>query len=364
MDKKKEFKTLCPPTSVQGHIQQILKQNNSLSGQLSEELETIVATLVALPFKDELQRGIFLEQVQKLQGYHIIQIFNLAVAPCRNSVVESSIHFGQNFKKLVDICILFCYTYDVSKRVAFYYYTSALQFCFPSDTNLKCLSLGVLSNLLKLVQIFQDGKLKASADSYYDDNFILLGKHNYTKDFFSRLLQVLDSRRNEDYLVEVIDITVRLASVDDKDVIKSNDYVGALREGQTVSSFLVTNWMKLLELANVSNAFACALAAVDVSGEKIEPLGVGFQYSASTFPCQSTIFYFLGVLEEMKRKADNLRMPNDKTRMDILLNHVDHFCIHPNVAALSLQLLAAITISNDVLREVLDGFFHKERTES
>ena len=66
----------------------------------------------------------------------------------------------------------------------------------------------------------------------------------------------------------------------------------------------------------------------------------------------------------MKRKADNLRMPNDKTRMDILLNHVDHFCIHPNVAALSLQLLAAITISNDVLREVLDGFFHKERTES
>ena len=122
--------------------------------------------------------------------------------------------------------------------------------------------------------------------------------------------------------------------------------------------------MKLLESASVSNAFACALAAVDLSGEKIEPLGVGFQYSASTFPCQSTIFYFLGVLEEMKRKADNLRMPNDKTRMDILLNHVDHFCIHPNVAALSLQLLAAITISNDVLREVLDGFFHKERTES
>ena len=292
MDKKKEFKTLCPPKSVQGHIQQILKQNYSLSGQLSEELQTIVATLVALPFKDELQRGIFLEQVQKLQGYHIIQIFNLAVAPCRNSVVESSIHFGQNFKKLVDICILFCYTYDESKRVGFYYYTSA--FCFPSDTNLKCLSLGVLSNLLKLVQIFQDGKLKASADSYYDDNFILLGKHNYTKDFFSRLLQVLDSRRNEDYLVEVIDITVRLASVDDKDVIKSNDYVGALREGQTVSSFLVTNWMKLLESANVSNAFACALAAVDLSGEKIEPLGVGFQYSASTLPCQSTIFYFLG----------------------------------------------------------------------
>ena len=336
MDKKKEFKTLCPPTSVQGHIQQILKQNNSLSVQLSEELETIDATLVALPFKDELQRGIFLEQVQKLQGYHIIKIFNLAVAPCPNSVMESSIHF----RKLVDICILFCYTNDISKRVAFYYYTSALQFCFHFDTNLKCLSVGVLSNLLKLVQIFQDGKLKASADSYYDDNFILLGKHNYTKDFFSRLLQVLDSRRNEDYLVEVIDITVRLASVDDKDVIKSNDYVGALREGQTVSSFLVTNWMKLLESANVSNAFACALAAVDLSGEKIEPLGVGFQYSASTFPCQSTIFYFLGVLEEMKRKADNLRMPNDKTRMDILLNHVDHFCIHPNVAALSLQLLA------------------------
>ena len=336
MDKKKEFKTLCPPTSVQGHIQQILKQNNSLSVQLSEELETIDATLVALPFKDELQRGIFLEQVQKLQGYHIIKIFNLAVAPCPNSVMESSIHF----RKLVDICILFCYTNDISKRVAFYYYTSALQFCFHFDTNLKCLSVGVLSNLLKLVQIFQDGKLKASADSYYHDYFILLGKHNYTKDFFGRLLQVLDSRRNEDYLVEVIDITVRLASVDDKDVMKSNDYVGALREGQTVSSFLVTNWMKLLESANVSNAFACALAAVDLSGEKIEPLGVGFQYSASTFPCQSTIFYFLGVLEEMKRKADNLRMPNDKTRMDILLNHVDHFCIHPNVAALSLQLLA------------------------
>ena len=78
-------------------------------------------------------------------------------------------------------------------------------------------------------------------------------------------------------------------------MIKSNDYVGALREGQTVSSFLVTNWMKLLESANVSNAFACALAAVDHSGEKIEPLVVSFRYSASTLPSQSTIFFFGGV---------------------------------------------------------------------
>lgn len=40
--------------------------------------------------------------------------------------------------------------------------------------------------------------------------------------------------------------------------------------------FLVINWMKFLELVNVSNVFVCVLVVVDFFGEKIEFFGVGF----------------------------------------------------------------------------------------
>lgn len=65
----------------------------------------------------------------------------------------------------------------------------------------------------------------------------------------------------------------------------------------------------------------------------------------------------------MKRKVDNFRMFNDKIRMDIFLNYVDYFCIYFNVVVLFFQLLVVIIIFNDVLREVFDGFFYKERIE-
>ena len=359
MDEEKALKTPDLSSSLQLQIRQIVKQNPSLSSQHAEELENVLTALAALPFKDEIQQANFFEQVQSLQGYHIIQIFTLGVAPLQQSAEVSSFQFLEEVKKLFDICYSFCYTSDVSKRVPFDYYMTALKFCFPSDTK-QCLPTKVVSTLLELVQVFQDGKFAAERDAY----FRMFGRINgTTSDFFNKILQIFEKRRHEEYLVEIIDRTVRLASADDKHAIKLVKDV-TLQSERAISSFFVINWMKVLESTNVTNGFAFALAEVDLSGRKIEPFFSGvIKFQSYNLPYQSTISYFLRVLEDMKRKGNNVNIPQEKKRLDIFFNHVNHFCVHPNIATLSLQLLATTSISNEVLREVLDGFVHRARTE-
>ena len=360
-----EEKELTTPelsnSSVQKRIHKILKQNSSLSSQHVQELETDLTALAALPFKDEIQQENFLEQVQRLQGYHIIQIFNLGVALVDNSLAQSSVGFLDEVTKLVDICIYFCYTSDVSKRVAFDYYMRALKLCFPSDPK-QCLSTEVVYKLLKLVQIFQEGMFAELGEVKQGANSKLqIYGTNY---FFAKLLQIFESRRQDNCLVEIIDQTIRLASADAEIKCIQEHTIGNAIWGSEhmVSPVFLTDWMKLLTLPNVSNGFAVALAKVDNlrCTQQLVPLVLGsvvFQTSNLTY--KSTICHCLNVLEEIRRNGCEISIPFDKERLDIFFNYFNHFCIHPNVTAASLKLLAATSVNNN-LREVLDLLFSKE----
>ena len=115
--------------------------------------DTVVTKLTELPFESEMQRVALLESVQRLEKYHVIQIYNLGVAPLRISKADTS-EFLVEAKKIFELCSSFCYTHDVSERITFDYFSKALQFCFPPQPE-KCLSSIVVSKLLELFQIFQ-----------------------------------------------------------------------------------------------------------------------------------------------------------------------------------------------------------------
>ena len=362
MDEKIELETLELPNSVQIRIQQIVKQNSSLSSQYAKELGTVLTTLAVLPFKDEIQRESFFDKIQSLQGYHIIEIFSVGVAPRQKSARESSVQILQDVTKLFDICASFCYTREVPMRISFDLYLSALKFCFPSD-NEQSLPITVVSLLLELVQTFQHRRIKAELKS--SANFEMFRRRDVTtSDFFEKILDLFERRRHDGYLLEIINQTVRLATADEKLAIKLVEDA-TLQGKQTLSSFLLVEWMKLLELANVSSGFAVALAEIDLSGKKIEPFFSGIvSYQSYNFPYQSTISYFWKVLVEININCSDLRILKDKDRMEIFFSHVSQFCLHPKIASLSLQLLAAKGISNDLLRQTLEVFFHKQRQET
>ena len=362
MDEKIELETLELPNSVLIHIQQIVKQNSSLSSQYAKELGTVLTTLAVLPFKDEIQRESFFDKIQSLQGYHIIEIFNVGIAPRQKSARESSVQILEDVTKLFDTCISFCYTSEVPLRVSFDLYLSALKFCFLSD-NEQSLPITVFSLLLELVQTFQHRRINAELKS--SAKFEMFGRRNVTtSDFFEKILDLFERRRHDGYLLEIINQTVRLATAGEKLAIKLVEDA-TLQGKKTLSSFLLVEWMKLLELANVSSGFAVALAEIDLSGKKIEPFFSGrVRYQSYNFPYQSTISYFWKVLLEINRNCSDLSIPNDKDRMEIFFSHVSQFCVHPKIASLSLQLLAAKSISNDLLRQTLEVFLHKQRQET
>ena len=213
------------------------------------------------------------------------------------------------------------------------------------------------------MQTFQHRRIKAELKS--SANFEMFRRLDVTtSDFFGKILDLFERRRHDGYLLEIINQTVRLATADEKLAIKLVEDA-TWRGKQTLSSFLLVEWMKLLELANVSSGFAVALAEVDLSGKKIEPFFSGiFSYQAYNFPYQSTISYFWKVFVEINRDCSDLRIPKDKDRMEIFFSHVSQFCVHPKIAILSIQLLAARGVSNDVLRQTLEVFFHKQRQET
>ena len=348
-------------------LQQIVKQNPSLLDKRAKELETVLTTLAALPFKDEDRQAYFLERVQSLQGNHIIQVFNLGVSPLHECFLGSSTEFLEEVMKLFEICFSFCYTTDVSKRVSFDYYVRALKFCFPSEPK-QCLSSSAVSKLLELVQIFQEGKLAqiAKKDTKSLANLTNL-QFNGTSYFFGELLQIFESRRHDDYLVEIIEQTVRLASADAniKCIEQHAIGEGTLQSKNVVSPVFVTNWMKLLKLTNVSNGFAFSLAKADHlrCTKQIVPLLLGGIVLETNLNYQSPLSFFVMVLEEMKENGNEINLPRDLERFEIFFNHLSFFCSHSKMAATSLKLLAATGIRNEVLREVLDQFFSKERVQ-
>ena len=335
------------------------------------DFRTVLTELETLPFHDENQRTVFFENVFRLQDRHIIQIFRLGVVPLQTSTTESS-EFLENVMRLFEICLSFCYTTDVSKRVAFEYYASALKFCYRPEP-MCCLSTEVLSSLLELVQIFQKGNLATivcdQKEQQPNPKYCLKG----TKHFFVELLEVFERRREDVYISEIVSQTKRFASADAKACcIKTHSVLNKrLRSDHVVSPFFLTNWINLLKLANISNTFASILA-------KQDPLRYRKHYIPIIIPDfhlfsidlhesdfhESDVCTILEILKEMKDNGSELYLPVDEERLSVFFKHMDYIRQTRDLTMSSLKLLATTTISTDALRQVLDQFFEEGKVKT
>ena len=372
MDEAGHFATEMP-NSVQGQdSEKGVDHISSLNIKPEDnEFKTVLAELEALPFHDENQRTVFFENVNRLQDRHIIQIFRLGVVPLQTSTTESY-EFLEDVMKLFTICFSFCYTTDVSKRVAFEYYAFALKFCFRPQP-VRCLATKVLSSLLELVQIFQEGNLATIVcdqnEQLANPKYCLKG----AKNLFVELLEVFERRRDDGYIVEIIDQTKRFASADSKASCIEEHLVGnmCLRSDYVVSPLLLTNWINLLKLENISSGFASALAKQDTLRhvkEYIQLRHPGLKPSVhSRNVYESVVCAFVEVLKEMSNSDSKFRLPDDdEERLEIFFKRMHHFRQNKTKSILitSLKLLATTSIPTDVLQEILEQFIKEEKQQA
>ena len=293
-----------------------------------DELGKVLKELEELPFQDENQKSTFFKDVQRLRGRHVIRCFKLGVRPLKLCTSKNS-NFTEEVMKIFAICVCFCYTPEVAKRIEFDYFTMALEFCFSEHTS-QCLSTEVLHKLLQLGQILHEGKFAS-------------------KLLVSELLEVLKTRR-DGHLVEIVDETIRFASKD-ASVPCIKELTGDLLGDIAVPACLLS-WIILLKFEHVSNGFACALAKRD------DPKDMPFHYPIPLHH-NSLVGFFGIILEEMKRSGSEVTLPSEEERLNIFFNHrhAHHFISHSPLAKTFLKLLANRNIGNEVLKKILDQFF-------
>lgn len=336
-----------------------------------EEVKAIISNLQSLHFKDEDQKTSLLENVQRLQDYHVVQIFKFGVARLRTYGTENS-EFVEEVIKLFDICFSFCYTPDVTKRVVFDYFVKALKFCFPPPPK-ECLTTTVISMLLQLVQVLQGGQIAEIVGEKTQQGVNPQMHIGGTKHFTDELLAIFEKRRDEGCIQEIVSQTLRFASADvSVSCIQEHD-VGILRfcSEHMVSPVFLRNWMKLLTFSDVSNGFAATLAKVDAlrvtknSTPLRSPILPGITIETSNLIYDSIVFQFVGTLEQVKRMEVNVTLPSDGTeRWDIFFKHINHFYKNPNMIVTFLMLFTSISISNKVLEQIVEKFFCREKRPS
>ena len=327
-----------------------------------DEFKTALAELEVLPFRDDDEKCAFFETVRRIQARHVIQCFKFGVAERKNSSTENS-QFCEEVINIFEICFSSCYTADVEKRIAFDYFAKALKFCFPEHSS-QCLSTAILSKLLQLVQIFQAGKLA----TIVCDNTTQVANPNLrikgAKSLFDEVLAIFQTRRDQGHLAEIVDQTIRFASKD-ASISCIGEQVAGWRSDHVVTPVLLSNWVKLLKFEHVSNDFACALAKMDDPCCTKEHQLVLHPYSPFPFlqPVniyESKVCYFADVLENMKSSNIAVTLPLDEERLRILCGHIHHFNCHsspPSLRMTSLKLFANISVSNGVLKDILDQYF-------
>lgn len=326
-----------------------------------DELKTALAELEVLPFRDDGQKSAFFETVQRLQARHVIQCFKFGVAERKNSFIENS-QFCEEVINIFEICFSSCYTADVEKRIAFDYFATALTFCFPEHSS-QCLSTAILSKLLQLVQIFQAGKLATIVcdnTQMANPNLRIKG----AKSLFEEVLAILQTRRDQGHLAEIVDQTIRFASKD-ASISCIGEQVPGRRSEHVVTPVLLSNWVRLLKFEHVSNDFACALAKMDDPRCTKQHQLVLHPYSPVPLlqpinVYESKVCYFAEVLENLKSSNIAVTLPLDEERLRILCGHIHHFNCDsspPSLRMTSLKLFANISVSNGVLKGILDQYF-------
>ena len=353
------------PDSIQQQRQETYENSTLFDSSAEDELNTVLTAMKALPFGDERQKDAFFENVQRLQGYHVIQIFNLGVASLQKYYMKESSEFLEEAMNLFEICLSFCYADDVSKRVAFDYYVRALKFCFPSQPK-QFLSTTVVSMLLQLVQILQEGKLATIVCEKDEQGTNSKTQIKGTKYFIAELLAIFETRRDRDEgcITEIVAQTKRIASKDVSVTNTKENVEENLRSEHAVSPYLLTNWIKLLQLESVNNAFASGLAKLDTLSCTVRhfPICLPSRFTIHTsYLYESTIAHLVSILEEIKSTGSDVILPTTEERLAIFFKHVDNFCHNAKVTVALLKVLVDESISSEVQRAVLDQFFFEEK---
>ena len=362
MDEANDNAPEMPGGSHQQSSQTLGQNGSPLGDTVKDKFKATLTKLEALPFKDEKQKTSFLEKVRRLEEYHVIQVFNLGVVPLQNYMTDSP-EFVEEVTKLFEICFSFCYTADVTKIVAFDFYAKALKFCFPPLPK-RCLSTEVLSVLLELVLIIQEGKLASivleKAEQVANPKVQISGATR----FFEELLAIFENRRDGGRIKEIVDETLKFASADaERSCIETHVVQNvALRSDHLVSPVFLTNWMTLLKLVHVSNGFASALAKMGKFLFTTQVLSFFYPLlQTNTAGCdKSAISDFLSILEEIKTSGSEIKLPSDEVRLNIFFKRLNQFCLDRKMMKTSVKLLATTSISNKVLEEILDQFCCKD----
>ena len=335
--------------SVQQVIQQIWKQSPNLPATVAEELKEILARLQSLPFTDEKQRASLFKSFQCLQGYHIVQVFNVGVARLQK-FVKKPLKLVAKIITLFQMCADFCYKADMSKRVSFEHYISALKLCFPSDPKKSCLSIETVSMLLNLAQILQEGKL--SAPSFID----LTKPAKGPKDLFNELLTILESKPYGESAVDgIISQAFRLASADANKHTAWVHFTKAFSElpfqlDQIIPAIFFGHWIDLLQLTKAGDAaFILRIASGD-------PL-----FSSSPV-IYSPLCYMVHVFQRMKLSGEQVDLSHNEERLDAFFWNINHVFENDfEITVTLLKLLSSKNISDVIFAKVCKLFFKEGR---
>ena len=334
---------------IQDKMSQANGQENSLlplQDTAMDEYDAVLTKLTELHSDDEVQRVSLLESVQRLQKYHVIQIYELGVRPLLISMSDTS-EFSVQAKMLFDLCSSFCYTQDVTERIAFDNFCKALQFCFPTEP-VKCLSSAVVSNLLELFRTLKKENIVSYSieQSVQQPNTQLLCRRRGSEYLIGALLEIFQARRDrvDGFITAIIGQTKMIALLDAQVHRTTN------LESDPV---FLTSWIKLLEITEVSNYFASCLAKYSS------------QYFYPVSQVRTTAQQFEILLSEIKRTGGEIHLPTDPERIGLLLKYVTHFCQYRdrNVILSSLRLLTDLKIDKEVLEVVFEKFLFKGKEQ-
>ena len=342
--------------------QKIWKQSLNLPDATAEELKEVLTTLKSLPFKNEKQRTSLFESVQCLQGYHIVQIFNVGVARLQKSEKESR-KCVEKIITLFEICSSFCYNADASKRVSFEHYLRALKFCFPSEPKKHHLSTEIISMLLELVQILQEKKLCTypfmNAADLAKPDFCLKG----ARELFDELLTILETRPyDESDVVEIIKQAMRFATADAKadhpdltHLIMKHLPELPFQFDQAIPAVLFKNWIDLLQLTKAGDA--AFVIRVAMEGHRLHQLSLAIVG-------MPPVCYIVDVLQSMKKNGEQVDLSHDESRLKVFFSNIKHLFENDYQTTVPLlKMLSFKPISDTILAEVYKLFLSKENEE-
>lgn len=334
----------------------ICKNSPNLSKEAVNDLEAALGRLHSLTFKAAKQKDLFFENLQCLQGYHIIQVFNTWAASRLQDSLKEPQQSTTELVTLFEICSQFCNCSPIrSNRVSFEVFIRTVKFCFPSDSKKHYFSTKIVLMLLELMQILQEGKLTFPALDSQKKNYCSIKS---TADLFEDLIAILEAR---DYcaedIVDIISQASRFARADSKhkpnsELVKTFFPNLQAPFDDLIPAISFKNWGDLLQLTTEGDvAFILRLARED-------PL---YKPLPGTI---SPLFHMVVVLQELEKKGEQVDLGCEEERRDVFFKHMyDIFRDGYEMTATSLKIFSWKKVNDADLAEVCNIFFLRECKE-